>query len=890
MGFFDRFRKKTDAPHSASPETTDSPEAIRLIDQGNALEEEGKLDEAMTLYQSAAKLCPGLARARLNLGNVHLARGETVEAIAAYRQAIELDDAYAAAYFNIGNAYVQVGDFDSAIASYRSAIDRKPDFTEAHVALGYVFDESGRFDEAIACHRHVLVSQPEYDEVRCNLATSLRNRGLPAEALDHYRGVFGRKPEFQPALQGYIQTSIELGQDETLITELRAAVERDPGSPQAHRNLAAALASLERFDEAIAAYRLALGKEGELPLSYYGIACCLQAQNKYEESAEYFRKAVDIDGAFFEARNELGNVLLKMDESEAAATIFRELAELHPQSSIAHSNLGNALQKLGRLQEAAESIRTAIRLQPDSAIAYGNLAGVLNLLGRLDLAIENYRRALELNPEHVQAHINLGITLWQVCRPIEATEAFETAIRLDPENIDAKINLGMGYATLGKLDQALEVLQDAIKSEPQHLTAQSTLIFLHNYLSDQTPEALLAEARRYGELVTRKATNRFDHWENSPLPERPLNIGFVSGDMWEHPVGFFLDNVIHALCKSPNLKLFAYSNSHTDDALTARLKSAFAGWRSLLGLPDKAAGELIRQDGIDILIDLSGHTLHNRMPMFAWRPAPVQVTWLGFFATTGVAEIEYLIADPWTLPESQERYFTEKIVRMPQTRLCFTPPKDDVVVGPPPAVANGFVTFGCFNNLTKLNDGVISLWARILKAVPGSKLCLMAGMFQEEENQRTWRQRFGEKGIDPDRLILKRGVPRKQYLEAYNDIDIALDPFPYTGGTTTAEALWMGVPVLTLAGHRFLSRQGVGLLANTGLQDWIANSEEEYFEKAVAFAGALDRRTELRARQRAQVLGSPIFDAERFAHNFEATIRDLWRNWCARLGSSNLPS
>ena len=298
------------------------------------------------------------------------------------------------------------------------------------------------------------------------------------------------------------------------------------------------------------------------------------------------------------------------------------------------------------------------------------------------------------------------------------------------------------------------------------------------------------------------------------------------------------------------------------------------------GISDDRLAQLIHEDGIDILIDLSGHTGDNRLPMFAWKPAPVQVTWLGYFATTGVAAIDYLIADPWTLPESEESSFSETIWRVPETRLCFTPPAILLNVTPPPVLANGHITFGCFNNLTKMNERVVALWARILAAIPNSRLYLKARALGEAAVQQSVMKRFAEHGIDPQRLTLETYVPRANYLEAYNQIDIALDPFPYTGGTTTVEALWMGVPVLTLAGRQFLARQGVGLLMNAGLPEWVASDQDDYLSRAVAHASDTQGLASLRAGLRQQVLASPIFDASRFARHFEAALRGMWEKWC----------
>jgi predicted O-linked N-acetylglucosamine transferase (SPINDLY family) len=267
---------------------------------------------------------------------------------------------------------------------------------------------------------------------------------------------------------------------------------------------------------------------------------------------------------------------------------------------------------------------------------------------------------------------------------------------------------------------------------------------------------------------------------------------------------------------------------------------------------------------------------HNRLPLFAWKPAPVQVSWLGYFATTGVAEIDYFIADPHTLPAGEGKQFTETVWRLPDTRLCFTAPDADVAVAELPALTNGHITFGCFNSLTKINDRVIALWARLLDAVPGSRLMLKAKQLKEALVQDKMRERFAAHGVAADHLLLEGPEARAEYLAAYNRIDIALDPFPFTGGTTTAECLWMGVPVLTLAGDRLVSRQGVGLLANAGLPDWIATDADDYVGKAALHASNPQALAALRRSLRQQVLASPVFDGERFARHLEKALHDMW--------------
>jgi len=359
-------------------------------------------------------------------------------------------------------------------------------------------------------------------------------------------------------------------------------------------------------------------------------------------------------------------------------------------------------------------------------------------------------------------------------------------------------------------------------------------------------------------------------------PER-LRVGVVSGDIRDHSVGLFLEGFLKEIDPA-RVELIAYQTYPETNDLTERVRSCFAEWCSLVSVPDNVAAKRIHDDGVHVLLDLSGHVAYNRLPVFAWKPAPVQASWLGYCATTGVAEMDYYIADKETLPENQEKNFVEKIWRLPESYLCFSKPVFDVGVRPPPVLAKGAITFGSFNNLAKMTDEVVAVWSRILHAVPGSRLLLKAKQLNEATVRASVLTRFATHGIDAERLIQESPIAnRGGHLAAYGLVDIGLDTFPYNGVTTTMEALWMGVPVLTLAGERFLARQGVGILTHAGLSDWIAADTDELVSKAVAFSQDSASLSRLRAGLREQLLASPLLDAKRFARNFEDALWGMWK-------------
>lgn len=869
---------------SPSEQTALREKASLLLEQGNVFEAEENFKEAMRCYKSALNMEPSFARAHLNLGNALLATGKFDSALSEYAIALNKDPKYAAAYLNIGNAYMGNGQPAQALQSYLKAIELKPDFSEAHAAQGYSYEELGRRGEAIEAYRRALDITPNHLQIQHNLGNALVAEGRNEEAIVLFRQMHEMHPDDIQSISGLTRLQEALAQHEELINTIRQFLNRHPESPEAHNNLGIALLAAGRPDQARASHLHALRLNPKFAEAYFCLGSCQQKQGLIDDAMDNYRKALELDPTSLKTVSNLGNLLMDENRPDEAASIFKQGLSLRPDLPEAHFNLGTALSKLGQLEKAEICFYKALALKPNFANAYNNLGACLNHKGMFQEALKNFRHALELDPALYQAQSNMGLALQDLGRLEEAKTCFLKALEINPGFGEATLNLALTYSSLGQLDQALNGVRQAIDLMPDNIQAHSSLLFLHNYRNDASPTQLFDEALRYGKLVAAKAQTSASFAHFPAEPNKCLNIGLVSGDLRRHPVGFFVEGVLAALATQAQdrLRIFAYSASFQNDAVTDRIKRSLYKWTSITGISDEVAYERICADKIDILIDLSGHTLYSRLPLFAWRPAPVQVTWLGYFATTGVEAVDYLIADPWTLPESQEAYFTEEIIRLPETRLCFTPPDESVQSGPLPALRNGHVTFGCFNTLTKINDDVVALWSQILKALPNSRLMLMSHQLQEKAVVQRTFDRFKEHGINKNRLEFKGFAPRSEYFLTYNQIDIALDPFPYCGGTTTVEALWMGVPVITLAGEHFLARQGVGLMMNAGLPEWVADSPNHYISLALKHAGELEKLAQLRAGLRSQVLSSPIFDAPRFAVHFEATLRTTWKKWCLK--------
>ena len=553
----------------------------------------------------------------------------------------------------------------------------------------------------------------------------------------------------------------------------------------------------------------------------------------------------------------------------------RLLLEQYPDSGFVWELLGMSLQTQGK--DGLAAMQRATELLPDNAAAYSNLGAIFKSRSRLAEAEASLRRALELKPDLAEAHNNLGATLQMQSRFTEAKASYRKALEFKHDYAEAHSNLGNVLQYIGQLDGAVANYRCALGLKLDYADAHSNLLFTMNYTAGHPLSDRMAEARRYGSMVAKKVTSKFSAWHCAECPER-LRVGLVSGELLDHPVGYFLECLL-AQFDPVRIELIAYPTGRMVSALTARIKPHFVAWKPLTGLSDEAAARLIHADGIHLLLDLSSHTANNRLPVFAWKPAPVQVSWLGYFATTGVAEMDYLLADEVGVPESQRSHFTETVWYLPDTRLCFTPPDAAPPVSPLPALKNNYLTFGCFQNMSKAGDDVLAAWATILAALPNARLRWQCKQFGDLTVAEQLVKRLRRHNIDPARVALHSFASREKYLAAHAEADLLLDTFPYPGGTTTCEALWMGVPTLTLAGDTLLARQGASLLTAAGLEDWVASSVADYVDKAIRLASDLPKLAVLRAGLREQVKASPLFDAPRFACNLENA---LWGMWQAR--------
>jgi predicted O-linked N-acetylglucosamine transferase (SPINDLY family) len=593
-------------------------------------------------------------------------------------------------------------------------------------------------------------------------------------------------------------------------------------------------------------------------------------------------KLIDHSGDTVDAELSRAEALYRSGQLEEADALCREILDTVPAHSGATHLRGVVAYQRGEYGAATELIMDAIGRdpQPDYYFSLGNVMAANN---RPAAAAECFRLAIQLRPDYPDAYNNLGIAQRAQKQYHDAVQSFCKVLELQPDNGRAYNNLANTLLEMNELPAALEAWQIAQQLVPGFCEPVSNRLFALHYDGVTTPQQYLDEARRFGEVVGR-AAQPFRSWlvETAARTERPLRVGIVSGDLRRHPIGYFLESVVKAVDPC-SVELIAYSTRRGEDELTARIKPHFRAWQSIANLSDIAAAQQIRADRIDVLIDASGHTTHNRLPLFVWRPAPVQLSWPGYFASTGLATIDYVVGDRHVIPAGEEAHFVEKPWRLPDSYLCFTPPPAAPDVGPAPMQNNGFVTFGYFGRLTKLTDDVVATWAEILRRVPDARLCLKSAQLDIDGVGAAMLARFAAQGIAADRLVLEGFTERDTYLAAYNGIDITLSPFPYPSGTTAAESLWMGVPVLCRRGDRFLSHIGESIAHAAGLGDaWIADDAQDYVAKAVAVAADVGKLAALRAGLREQVLASPLCDAERFARNLEDALHAMWNEYVAK--------
>ncbi|WP_420477187.1 tetratricopeptide repeat protein, partial [Noviherbaspirillum sp. ST9] len=607
-----------------------------------------------------------------------------------------------------------------------------------------------------------------------------------------------------------------------------------------------------------------------------GLAFEHHRAGRLAEAEHIYRELIKQDPANVDALHSLGLVYHQRGDHTTAEFIIRKALDLMPAFATAHNNLGFVLEASGKRDEAIEAYRHAIQARPDYIDAYLNLGNALHNNGRLEEAAEVFRHAVELRPDYAKAHNNLGFVLQKLGRLEEAAASCQRAIAIQPDYVGAYNNLGEIFQKQGRLGDSIDCYRKALDIDPSAGQIQSNLFFCLNYHPTLPASEIFAAYRQWNEQHAARFSAHLPPFANSPDPQRRLRIGYVSPDFREHSVMHFAGALIEGHDKA-RFEVFCYYNHYLHDACTERVIAAADHWIPCLAISDEALAQRIRDDRIDILIDLAGHTAGNRLLVFARKPAPVQASWLGFGYTTGLTAIDYLIGDDVFTPTGCESLFSESIWRLPHAAWAYRPPQDAPEPGELPARRNGHITFACLSRTDRINSRTVEAWARILQRMPTARLRLDSRNLGDPGVRARIEAQFAALGIPASQLQMGFTSPA---WEVYRNVDIVLDCFPHNSGTTTYEALWMGVPVVTLADRPSVGRLGASILSCIDRKQWIATDVDDYVNRAIALAENADRLARERAGLRQAMLASPLLDQAAFVHDMEEAYRAMWYKWC----------
>ncbi len=724
----------------------------------------------------------------------------------------------------------------------------------------------GEHADARALYEAVLEARPQHPDARYNLAVLKVQTGVPEQALPDFEIVLGLAPNNGQYWVGYVNALLESGQVSVAWTALGICQQRGVKGPA--------------IDGLIT--RLSLSQEGAapaaMPTAAVGVAPApaaapeAPAEVATQTRAGMARNPSPQDASRFTALYNKGRY-------GEAIKLARTMTQRFSASAFAWKSLANATHKEGLYLDAAEPLARAIELDPDDALIGSLYADVLRLAGRLEESVQHARRVIAVSPKHAEAWRVLSMSLLALERTVEAIEAGRQGVALAPQALQMHGSLAVALSEFGATQEAEASFRVAHEIAPRDAAMHSNLLFCMTHNPALDVQKLFDEHRRFATIHEAPYRARWPRHPNKRDPQRQLRVGIVSGDMFNHAVSSYVLPILETLKDDPTLSLHIYHNHTAEDQMSVRLRACVQSWTTVSGFTDDRLVERIRSDRIDILLDLSSHTGRNRLPVFARKPAPVQITWIGYPGTTGLDAMDYYLTDRFAIPFGEmEQQFTEKIIHM-SANATFKPSENAPPVNLLPALHNDFVTFGSFNRLNKLRHDVIAVWARVLHGVPGSRMRI--GSIPRNGGADLILDWFRAEGIGPERLDLQPRSPAPVYLQQHHHVDFCLDTFPYTGSTTALNAAWMGVPTLTLRGKTLAGSAGAVWMASLGLERFVVTSQDEFVERGIALANDRAALAEIRGGLRERCRQSTAFQPARVAHSVSDAFRLAWQRWCA---------
>ncbi len=742
----------------------------------------------------------------------------------------------------------QAGQFAQAEGVYRQVVERVPQYADGWHLLGVLCYQTNRQAEAIRHLNQALQLQETTGLFHSSLAEAYRAAGQPLDAERHFRRALELDANIAEAWSNYGLLLNNIGRADESLPLFERAIALRPNFGDAHLNRALALRSLGRDAEAVAS--------------------CVAAHT-----------AQPTDPKPPQLLDQLADAALARNDFATACAALEPLTRLRPQDPAVLRRYALALLRSAQYRPASEVLARLLTLQSQDADLWLLYAEALSSQGRRPEAIAALEKATQLRPTSVEAWNNLGSLYKSGGEHGAALRCFEQGLQHAPHVAALHVNLGSLYLSGGRQDEAIAAYRRAMELEPQWHTAHSGLLQAEQYRSGNTAATLAELHREWDRRHGQPLRTTWQPWTNEREPGRKLRLGFISRDWGRHPIGFLLRDTLRLMPRD-QFAICCYSDRPNPDEVTREIWQLSTVFRETVPLDDAQLAKQVRDDQIDVLFDLSGHVAGNRLLTFASKPAPVQVSWLGYVGTTGLSAIDYLFTDEVMVPPGSEAHYVEQIVRFQGAPACFTLPDQLPDPGPLPAVERGSLTFAGFNNPCKVTLETLDVWSAILRRLPNSRLVLKYFGFDDRLNRERLQGLFAARGVEPTRVEFHGYTPLPDMLNLYRSMDLTLDPFPYTGGTTTFLSLAMGVPVLTLAGATVGARQSASILHAAGLDDWITHSVDDYIERVIDWSTRLDDLAALRPLVRQKLLASPFADAAALAEQLSRVVRGIWEKYC----------
>jgi len=891
---------------------------LKQIQINSAIElfSKGEINQALDTVQELFKYYPDDPLLLNISGACYAGLGQLDFAVKNYKKAIALNPYYAKAHFNLAGAFQELGQLKSAVISYKKALEIEPGYAEAHNNLANVFKELKENVSAAKSFKKALEIKPDYIEAQYSLGITLQDLGQFETAIKHYEMVLAVKPDFADAYNNIGAAYLNLAQLDNAVKSYKSALKLKPDFLGAINNLGIAFYKLNQFDDAMDCYERALVLNPDFADVYNNIGIVLIELGQLDEAVKNYKSALILNPDFADAHNNLGIAYLDLAQLDKAVKSYKAAIKIKPDFVEAINNLGIAFYKLNQLDDAMDCYERALVLNPDFADVYNNIGIVLIELGQLDEAVKNCNTALKLNPEHVEANNNIGNAFKKLLQKNEAIRFYERAIAIKPDDVSAYANLASVMVDLKRHDEALKIYESAIIQNSNldfilgqllhtkmHLSIWSDLPRELNELRSKinnrekvlSPFALLAlidnpELQRKNAEIFANDLPIINHDLSKigyyPKHER-IRIGYFSADFREHPVSALTVELFELHDRS-QFEIYAFSyGPDSKDAMNLRIKAGVDHFYDIHKMSYVDSVKLSRSFEIDIAVDLGGFTADTRMEIFAMSVAPIQTSYIGYLGTMGASYYDYLIADQITIPEKNQKYYSEKIAYLPSYQVnnskqeipdtFFTRKDLDLP-------EEGFI-FCCFNNSFKITPTTFDSWGRILNEVDGSVLLIYADNDSAKINL---TKEIVARGICANRLIFGKRLAKSEYLARYRVADLFLDTLPFNAATTASDALRMGLPVLTCIGNSFASRMGASLLKAVDLPELIKTSQEEYESFAIELAMDSEKFKIIKDKLVSNLPSALLYDTPAFARSLESVYLTMYESYHKRLESEHI--